>query len=585
MNIYSNLNLSSIKKYPVNTVDYKHNQQQNYKNDRLISNTAKPSSLHYAANYMPVSFTGNAPEIKNAFIITSSEDVPLVKTNNNSYVIEFDTQTEAIYGKDAVKYLKNISHFDYDTQIIFPSKAAGTIDINGKETNITENSSIIISAGADAKIKVKKGYPLILSTKRDFDWYSRHNKDSDNSSIRNKFLEMMRYNSHLYNGEITPTLFIDEELQKDSVLKKLNVDKYKEGNNLLYAIYEKRNALNDEQKEKITLNKKLIDKLYEKNVIKDTRNGYIKFTDTYNPKFETNILEEKGFTSEEIAKILPLYSQARQSRMEGIYSKHNSKNGMNEKIIKKLMDADILYRPADISGNTIYWKEAYENDAHLKEVLKQKGFSTEEQNQIVSAWTTGNKIGFDHSGLKLLSDKIAVYNLDSKINNWTMEKSCWISNSTAIASKDGKAPILGTSIVQSDITTPVPMERLRKEEHLHTHPADDDKRQTEAYLITSGYAALNIVKNGKPEVKILKEGDLAIIAPNVAHCVNSVMGEYEQVVTQIPSAFQYGFGFKRNYDMPEDYSEKDLIVEAFTSLLNAKKENEKFPFISKLLEK
>lgn len=159
--------------------------------------------------------------------------------------------------------------------------------------------------------------------------------------------------------------------------------------------------------------------------------------------------------------------------------------------------------------------------------------------------------------------------MDDKVNNWSMEKSCWLTNSTALASKR-EAPTVGTSIVQADRKYPTPMWKLRSGEHLHLHPKSDDRSQTELYMITSGMAALTVVRDGVPKIKILKEGELAVIPPNTPHCVNSVMGEYEQVVSQIPSAFQYGLSFKQNLDMPYGYSEDQMEEEAKNEMLQMK---------------
>ena len=46
------------------------------------------------------------------------------------------------------------------------------------------------------------------------------------------------------------------------------------------------------------------------------------------------------------------------------------------------------------------------------------------------------------------------------------------------------------------------------------------------------------------------------------------MGEYEQVVSQIPSAFQYGLAFKENMDLPQGYTEAQMEEEARKELLN-----------------
>ena len=152
------------------------------------------------------------------------------------------------------------------------------------------------------------------------------------------------------------------------------------------------------------------------------------------------------------------------------------------------------------------------------------------------------------------------------MNNWTQEGTNWITNSTALASTDGTSPFVGVSIVQDDRHKVVHMSEVRSEEKLHAHPNLEEKRQTEIYLITSGAAALNVVKDGKSQVKILHEGDLAVVGPGVAHSINSIAGEYEHIVSQVPSAFQYGFSFKQSIDEPSDYNEEELIKRAMELL-------------------
>ena len=90
-------------------------------------------------------------------------------------------------------------------------------------------------------------------------------------------------------------------------------------------------------------------------------------------------------------------------------------------------------------------------------------------------------------------------------------------------------------------------------------------------MITSGMAALILLRDGKPEVKILKEGELAVIDGGVEHCVNSVFGEYEQIVVQVPSVFQYGFDFKQEVPLPEGYDVQDLNALASEKLLKEAK--------------
>ena len=57
------------------------------------------------------------------------------------------------------------------------------------------------------------------------------------------------------------------------------------------------------------------------------------------------------------------------------------------------------------------------------------------------------------------------------------------------------------------------------------------------------------------------------------HSSNStltILGEYEHIVAQVPSAFQYGFGFKSIVEPPEDYDKEALEDKARQELLEYK---------------
>ncbi|MBR1943456.1 cupin domain-containing protein [bacterium] len=476
-----------------------------------------------------VNFTGNAPQIKKASIITSTaQDIELQKTENNGYIVEPETQTELIYGKDATAFLNKTNKFDYDTQITFPIKAEGSLIIDGKEVNIKENSTVLLNKGTEAKVNVKKGYPQILMSKSDYAWYSKHsNSDSQSESLKNKFKELIYHNSHTYNGEFKPSILSD------------NQDK----------------------------NNYIVNKLKENGFVSDTRNGYCKFKNYPVWDYQKEQLAKKGFNEDELNTIEPAYKQIRQTKMDTKLTLKGRADSMAPETVQKLKDNGILYNNKTHTDE-IFWRTNFEGETHLREALNSKGIYDEEQNSVVNAWNSDNKIGYDITGLKFINDNAAVYCLDDKVNNWSMEKSCWLTNSTELGSKKG-APSVGTSIVQADRKEPTPMSKLRKGEHLHTHPGFHDKCQTELYMITSGSAALTVVRDGVPQIKVLREGELAVIPPNTPHCVNSVMGEYEQVVSQIPSAFQYGLAFKQNYDLPYGYSEQGLEEQAKQELLKA----------------
>ena len=152
----------------------------------------------------------------------------------------------------------------------------------------------------------------------------------------------------------------------------------------------------------------------------------------------------------------------------------------------------------------------------------------------------------------------------------TLEKTNWVTNSTALSSSKGITPFVGVSMVQTDENKVFSMDDLRRDERLHSHPNLNEKRQTELYMITSGAAALIVVKEGKPQIRIIKEGDLAVVGAGVSHCVAGVLGEYEHIVAQVPSAFQYGYGFKLISEPPIGYDDKSLKQESVYALSEAR---------------
>ncbi len=521
------------------------------------------TSSNIQANFLPLSFKGNASDIKSAFIITNDEtDVPLMETKlNGSYVIDFDSQTEVLYGKKAIKFLNRENEFLYDTQVIIPKKCEGTLSIKGKKIPLGENSAVMINGGTEAKVSIEKGYPMILFSKKDYDWYERYSKNAVNEGIRGKFLELMHHNSHTYNGEISPNLLLPEKFLSDKYLQGLGINKYQAGNNLIAELSSKADSMSNEDRQIFEQRKSLIEKLHTTGLIESKDGGYIKFKLLYNSEYQQNLMQDKGFTQDEINTVMPLYNQIRTVHADSRFARKGDAETLSPELLAKLKERGIVHNNKKRTED-IFWKESFDSEQALRKKLTETGFSNEEQNSIVQMWHEQNKTGFDISGLKFIDKNSAVYNLNDKINNWTWDKTNWVTNSTALVSENGTTPFIGISLVQTDEPRVFSMADLRKDEKLHKHPSLDDKRQTELYLITSGAAALTVVRNGKPETKIIKEGELAVIDPGVEHCVNSVLGEYEHIVVQVPSAFQYGFDFKCITQEPEDFDKEAFTREA-----------------------
>jgi len=86
-------------------------------------------------------------------------------------------------------------------------------------------------------------------------------------------------------------------------------------------------------------------------------------------------------------------------------------------------------------------------------------------------------------------------------------------------------------------------------EEIHYHPDKDDKKfryQLEGYIITQGKAVYCKGKKGEQKVMLLNKGDMILIKDEVQHALISTKGEYEHLVFQSPSTFQYGLSFKEN---------------------------------------
>ena len=411
----------------------------------------------------------------------------------------------------------------------------------------------------------------MLVSKKDYDWYERYSKDAKDINIRNKFLELIWYNSHLYNGEFTPNVLLPEKLRDEGFLSSKGIDKGQARNSIVYALYDKRDSLNETEKKEVEKTKGIMDKLFKEDLVEKKSDGYIRFKSLYNLDYMQNILREKGFDEETIEKLMPIYKQAYQTRIDSRFALKNNAASFKSEYIKRMKEAGILYN-AKKDAEHIYWREVFGNENDLRGRLYNAGFNKDEENEIVEAWRKENITGFDISGLKFINENMAVYNLNDKLNNWTHEKTNWVTNSTVLSSSEGSTPFVGVSMVQYDDKKLIPIKSIRSEEKLHAHPNLEEKRQTEIYVISSGAAILNVVKNGQSKTQLLKEGDLAVVGPGVLHCVNSILGEYEHIVTQVPSAFQYGFGFKQIVEPPSDYDEERLSKEAMEELENYQKE-------------
>lgn len=515
----------------------------------------------YKANFASsVSFSGSAPKIKNAFIFGADGDTP-IRSRNGSFLIDKQTGSSLIYGKSAVNYLKNNIHFDFDTQVIFPKGASGSvITSDGKKIKLSENSAVMINAGADVKISPdpsSSSFPMIVTEKRDYDWYERYGSDAQTEPVKNKYSEISALNAHFFNGAFSTDMLLPDTLKDSSVWNdEVGIGpSWKSKGKMLDVLNENRDNLSADQLSELDNVNKFVKKLYQNKIIENEDNGYVKFRFSFVEPYQSAFLKEHGLSDDETEFLMPLCDKMRIAKQNSAAARRDNADAYSKESIQKLKDAGLIFNSQKDDG-FIYWKEPVDNSKLLEQQLIEAGFSTRERHGIIDAFNSERKSGFDYSGHKYSDEGIAVYNLAEKLNNWSLEETNHVTNATAPSSSDGKSQSIGVSLVQYDKSDVAEISKIRKGEQLHSHPNREDARQSEVYLITRGSAALGINQNGKLETKILNAGDLVVIEPGVEHFVTAVKGEYEHIVTQVPSVFQYGFEFKQCAQIDENSLEK-----------------------------
>ena len=504
--------------------------------------------------------------IKSARFITDTEnDIPIARNADGSFTVNKETDTRVYYGKPALELLKQ-KDFDRDTQVIFPQGSSGVLIKNGKEIKLPMDSAVQITAGTkDAQIKHDKGtkYPFVISSKKDFDWYERFEKNAKSDSIKHKFLELMYFASNVYNAEFTPNLMLPRNLKDEKNLEMIGINKKTARNTLVDQLYSKRHMLSKEDREEVTLIKGITDKLISTGMGERLHDNYLRVKVRYAPWYQEQELEKAGFTREEIDKVLPVLTRARQAKIDSKLARRNRAEGYGEEIVKKMKQAGIIYNNKK-GTEYIYWRNILGNEDQVKSALynakdkdgKRVHFSPEEVDRVVYNWHVENISGYDMSGMKYIDEDLAVYNLADKINNWTQEETNWATNSTAISTTKKDVPSVGVSLVRCEIPGIRSMNALRMGEALHKHPNEEKLKQYEVYFVTHGQEVLDVRKDGQIHEVVLNAGDLAVVMPSVEHCVNVVRGTYEHICAQVPSAFHHGFGLKQPVPDNEDKAHK-----------------------------
>ena len=538
---------------------------------------------HEAAEVSPAFFIdikGHAKEIRKASLLTSNGPVKIYPNQDGSYTLNSETETKAYYGKAAYDFLSSHEEFENETQIVFPNGSSGVIYKDGKEIPVSENYALLITKGTKLKVvpDKKSNSPYIVTTEKDFDWYKRYDKNSI------KYDEALYYGSHAYNGEFSPNFLLSNDLKDHKLLDKLGIEipDVDTWNNLLYLLDEKKDLLDEDKRNEVIFVKGIFDKLWKKNMLEKTYGGHIRFKFCSKDDVKTEELKCAGLNEDEIDKIMPIASQARNVRIHTKPAIKSEASLYGKELVDKMKKEGIIYNNKKYSDK-IFWKKNYGNEWELQTSLREKGFSKDEIDKVIEGWKKENFAMFDLSGLKYLDDDISIYSLNDKINNWTQLKTNWVTDSICASSSQGKPPMTGTSLVQYNKKGFVHMAEVRIGEALHKHPNNENAKQYEIYLITEGKCALRVVNNEKEakrelmgekrneedDLMILKAGDLVILEPGIHHCVHSIMGNYEHICTQVPSVFHYGESYKMHVP---DKSKPEDVTSAAKDMLNKEDE-------------
>ncbi len=515
--------------------------------------------------------SGHAKGIKRALFLTRKGNVPIEPNQDGSFTINNATQTKAYYGRPALDFLNSTEEFEQETQVIFPEGSSGTLIKDGKEIEIGGNRAILINKGTKVKIDPDKktNSPYVLTTEQDYEWYERYGKNSL------KYDEATYYGSHAYNADFSPNTFLDSSLKNNAYLKQLGIEipNVEAWNNLLYSLYDKIDLLTENEQANVKFVKKMMDKLWKADLLEKTPGEHIRFKKGYNPRTQEHMLRAAFLNDDEMAAIMPVYTQARSAKNHTKIALKHKAEAYDAELVQKMKENGLLYNNKKDTEH-IYWKKTYGNDWELSCALKESGLNEEEIAKVKESYEKENFTPYDLTGLEYIDDDISVYYLDEKINNWTQQKTNHVTDSICASSTKGNAPHVGVSLVQYNKPGFKHMTEVRVGEALHKHPNKEDIKQYEVYLITEGKCALRVIgdekeaeeeiKNGNSDndsgIMILKPGDLVVLEPGIHHCVHSLIGNYEHVCTQIPSVFHYGEQFK--IIVPDGYKPEDVTKTA-----------------------
>ena len=129
---------------------------------------------------------------------------------------------------------------------------------------------------------------MIAISKKDYNRYERYSKEAHNPDIRKKFEELMLFNSHLYNGEFSSDILLNEKMRDESFLNSIGINKWNSRTRLIDEIYNKKDSLSGEDKKEISEVKTLLDKMFSLGLFQKADDNYIRPTYLFNKNFYKN---------------------------------------------------------------------------------------------------------------------------------------------------------------------------------------------------------------------------------------------------------------------------------------------------------
>lgn len=450
-----------------------------------------------------------------AFEISGDAVTPLHKAEDGGYLLDSDSGTRIYCGEDALRYLKEVTTFDRETEVILPAGTSLDVKPRGAfNLRLSEPGAVLLGKGAEAEVTCLEGTPVVVTTERHPKWYAALRPEGE---MKEQFEQLAGINKKLFALKTYRDRFSGDQLK---TLLNYGIVKVDEQNNhfVTWATFRTHEELDS----------KLI---------------------------------ECGFGGKDVSQISSIWERTMKKKLYALSGGSFQTDAISPGTLRKLTAGGIAKEFGGARPFCI-WTDVY-SEAELKDRMTRAGIGEDEAAQALSLWKKTTKAGYDNTGLAWEQGKVVAYVHRDKANMWNDENTEWIVNSTQYGGENGPF-CTGVSHVQAAETyhEPSSFKCIRPAESLHRHPVREEKKQTEVYLVTGGKGVLVSMQKGSPQLTFLKEGDLAVISPDVPHCVMAMQGDYEHICLQVPSAFQYGFLFKEGQSFESFGTDEKTILDA-----------------------